>query len=170
MTDVTVAQPSRQQIAAQTRSKPKRVTGKIAEAIDRMLQLGEPWDEAARNVDLTVRAMRLAISKPHVLAHLRERKLVLREHLSAANLFRLAQIRDAADNMPAVNAIKVLEQLGEESSTRSSTSAVAPGVTIIIHDREVTGSLSAPQRVVEAKPLITLDRDTLTESVRPSDE
>jgi hypothetical protein len=29
------------------------------------------------------------------------------------NIHRLRQIRDAADNMPAVNAIKVLEQIGD---------------------------------------------------------
>lgn len=170
MTDQQLpATPTHQQLAAETRSKPKRVTGKLAEAVERMLELGEPWEEAARNVGLTSRAMRLALSKPHVIAHLKREKQIVREHLSAANIFRLTKIRDAGDNMPAVQAIKLLEQMDDTTNNRagSGTSQV-PGFTIVLNVQgNITGSVTEQQRGTDAKPLILHAADTLTESVKP---
>jgi hypothetical protein len=71
--------------------------------------------KAAVKAGLTVRAMRKALQKPHVVKHLKQRRDVFRNSVCAANIHRLAKIRDAADNMPAVNAIKELERLGEDN-------------------------------------------------------
>jgi hypothetical protein len=39
--------------------------------------------------------------------------------------------RDAADNMPAVNAIKLLEELGDDHSQRQSGLSAQPGVSVL---------------------------------------
>jgi hypothetical protein len=133
MTDTAVTtteQPSHQAVAAKTRSAPQRVTGKLADAIHRMIDLGERWDDAARNVGLTARAMRKALDKPHVIAHLKQRKQVSREAASAANIKRLCEIRDAADNMPAVQAIRELERLPDDNA--SGARHLTPGFVVQI--------------------------------------
>lgn len=71
--------------------------------------------------------------KPHVQAYLKRQCEVLRATGKARNIHRLFQIRDADNNMPAVNAVKTLEGMDAESAMKS-THAVAPGVTIqILH-------------------------------------
>jgi hypothetical protein len=56
---------------------------------------------------------------------------VLRTSERARNIQRLTEIRDKADNMPAVNAIKMLEQIDEASAAAGSAQR-APGVTILV--------------------------------------
>lgn len=128
------AQPTRQAIEAKTRSAPGRVTGKLRDAIHLMITEGKPYNEAGKQVGLTARTMRLALERPHVLAYLKRQREVFRQHASAANIHRLAEIRDAANNMPAVQAIKVLEELGEDSASRnrSGSNAQLPGFVIQI--------------------------------------
>lgn len=132
MTDTSIAaiEPTRQAIEARTRSKPGRVTGKLAEAITLMVETGARWDDAAQQVGLTARTMRLALDRPHVIAFLRARKQVFREAASTANIKRLCEIRDAANNMPAVQAIKLLEQIPDENA--SSARGIQPGFVVQI--------------------------------------
>ena len=61
----------------------------------------------------------------------------------AANIHRLVEIRDAADNIPAVQAIKTIEQLDAEAVARPMSNQATPGVTIIIQN-EVTAEPRAP--------------------------
>lgn len=107
-----------------------RVKGKLFKAIELMVFEGLPLDEAAKGAGLTTFALRQAIARPHVLAHLKARRVVFRASLCAANDLRLAQIRDAADNMPAVNAIKLLEQI--DSDAPGAAAGRQPGITIVI--------------------------------------
>lgn len=148
------------------------ITSRVRHAIEIMIWDGKPFDEAAREVGLTSRAMRLALKKPHVLALFKAEQQVLLESMGPRNIHRLAEIREKAENMPAVQSAIHLVRMRDEpnNSMRSGTSATMPGVTIVIHERDITASHSAPQRVTEAKPLISLERDFLTENVRPSDE
>jgi len=125
-------QPSRQAIQAETASKPGKVTGKLAIAIDLMIEDGISWDKAALQAGLTVRSMRLALERPHVIKHLKQRRDVFRTSVCASNIHRLAKIRDAAENMPAVNAIKELERLGEDNRVGSGSGMVPPGITIVV--------------------------------------
>lgn len=75
--------------------------------------------------------MRKALDKPHVIAFIRARKQVFREAVSAKNILRLAEIRDAGNNMPAVNAIKELENLGNDENTNGRKHiATPPGLLI----------------------------------------
>jgi hypothetical protein len=59
------------------------------------------------------------------------RAAVLRARESPANIHRLCEIRDAADNMPAVNAIKTLEGL-DEDLMRRNTDTPTPGIVLRI--------------------------------------
>jgi len=88
------------------------------------------YDEAARSVGMTTRAMRKALDKPHVQQHLREQRHVLRTTLSARTLSRLAELRDQDDNRnAAVAAARALEGLGDEPVTNTPH---RPGVVIVI--------------------------------------
>jgi hypothetical protein len=90
-----------------------------------------PDNEAAAIAGLNVISIRNALTKPHVLAYYREQREVLRARESPANIHRLCEIRDAADNMPAVNAIRALEQIGDEQQTNRPNTPT-PGISIRI--------------------------------------
>jgi hypothetical protein len=98
-----------------------------------MVELGTPWDQAAVNAGLTVRAMRLSLKKPHVLAHLRQQRQVLIESVCAANPQRLAAIRDSDRNLAAsVRAVSELENMAGSPGARGSDAPVLPGLVIRI--------------------------------------
>jgi len=94
----------------------KRVGKKLFHAIELIVFEGKELGEAAVEAGLTTCTLRQAFARPQVLAHLRERREVLRAAASGKNILRLCQIRDAGDNMPAVHAIKALEQIGDETA------------------------------------------------------
>jgi hypothetical protein len=116
--------------------KPKRleIRGKLRRALDAMVWDGLEYPDAARTHNFHVRSMRQALGRPHVQAYLRTERQVLRESLSPRNIHRLREIRDAADNMPAIQAIRTLEQLGDEQSAAGSGASHSPGVTIVIRN------------------------------------
>ena len=116
---------------ARNKTPPPRITKRIREAIDVMVERGLSYDRAAAECGIATRHMRLALSKPHIIAYYKAQCQVLRVSHSARNIHRLAEIRDADNNMPAVNAIKALEQLGDEQTNNKQTNAT-PGVTIRI--------------------------------------
>src|SRR6516164_639321 len=115
----------------------KRIGGRLKQALDLMVWGdGErrylPDNEAAAKAGLNVLTIRLALQRPHVLAYYREQREVLRARERPKNIHRLCEIRDAADNMPAVNAIKALEQIDAEAIGRPNTAAQTPGVVVRI--------------------------------------
>lgn len=136
---------------------PKRVDirGKLRASLEAMVWEGLAYDAAARKAGLTVRAMRMALERPHVLAWLRAERVVLRASLASNNVHRLAEIRDAANNMPAVQAIRALEGMDEaEQTTSRSLVNTAPGVVIrIIDGREQSNN------VVDVTPAEANDYD-----------
>jgi hypothetical protein len=73
----------------------------------------------------------------------------LRTSERARNIHRLTEIRDKADNMPAVNAIKMLEQLGDTDGP-GSAARTSPGLVIVIQG----AATHAPQAARHDKPLI----------------
>jgi hypothetical protein len=105
----------------------KRVGKKLFHAIELIVFEGKELGEAAAEAGLTTYTLRQAFARPQVLAHLRERREVFRAAASGKNILRLCQIRDSADNMPAVHAIKALEQIGDE--TAPATQAT-PGIVL----------------------------------------
>jgi len=108
----------------------KRVGKKLFHAIELIVFEGKELGEAAAEAGLTTYTLRQAFARPQVLAHLRERREVFRAAASGKNILRLCQIRDAENNMPAVNAIKALELIGDEQINKPNVPS--PGVTIRI--------------------------------------
>jgi hypothetical protein len=127
MQDLAFADKS--QLARNKQPQP-RITPRVKAAIDAMVERGLDYAQAAAETGLTARNMRLALERPHVLAYYRAQCHVLRSARHARNIHRLAEIADAENNMPAVNAIKALEQLADEQSAKSTHAS--PGVTIRI--------------------------------------
>ena len=109
-----------------------KLTPKLRAAINLMVWEGMPFNDAAQSVGMHVRGMRLALTKPHVIKYLQEQRKVLLYSHGPRNIKRLAEIRDAADNMPAVNAIKELEELvGYHASTASQADSKPFSINII---------------------------------------
>jgi hypothetical protein len=111
----------------------KRIGGRLKQALDLMVWGdGErryfPDNEAAAIAGLNVLSIRNALHKPHVQAYYRTQCQVLRSRESAACIHRLCEIRDAADNMPAVQAIKTMMFDEYEQTNRPNTPT--PGVSI----------------------------------------
>lgn len=148
------------------KSKPLQVTGRLRQAIEHMVWRGWPRDQAATAAELTPHALYTALRKAHVKAFYMSELEVLRTSERARNVHRLVEIRDKAENMPAVQAIGMLERMADDNSLmRSGTSAATPGVTIHIHAAPQDDTHSQPVRVIDANPLITHDPDILHENV-----
>jgi hypothetical protein len=133
MTDDTL--PTRQSLAAKDRSGKLTVTGKLKVALDAMLYEGSRRADAAKAAGMTDHGLREAFKKPHVKAYYNAGLVVLRESERARNIKRLTEIRDKADNMPAVQAIKALEGLGDDLPVGlGDPRQQQPGISIrIIH-------------------------------------
>jgi hypothetical protein len=139
-----------------TDTRVNRIQGKLKATLDVMV-----WDalelvDACRQTGFSPAAMRNALQRPHVLAYLRNERQVLRASLSPRNLHRLAEIRDAADNMPAVQAIRLLEELGDEQLQRNTGTSHSPGVTIRVINVAAPVQADARQRVID-HPAQTID-------------
>lgn len=142
MTAAHPEQPTRQAIEAKTRSAAGKVTGKLREAIDLMVENATPWDDAGRQVGLTARTMRLALQRPHVMAYLKARREVFRATICTANIRRLATIRDAANNLPAVQAIRVLEGMDAEHQQSVAGRAQVAGFVIVLREGQAPQPLT----------------------------
>jgi hypothetical protein len=146
MSDTAVAIPADPRPSIEKRSE---IRGKLRQALDSMVWEGLSYDQAARTVNYHVRSMRRALGRPDVLAYLNRERQVLRASVSPRNIHRLVEIRDADNNMPAVQAIKVLEQLGEDQHSRGNSANAPPGVTIRIVN------VVQPGQSVERQPVTT---------------
>lgn len=111
--------------------KRKTISRKCKAALDAMIWEGLPFNEAAQKHGFDVASMRKALERPHVMKYLREQKQVFRASVSARNIHVLAEIRDQAGNgMARIAAVKVLEQVDEDTERKSA--ARTPGVVIQI--------------------------------------
>jgi hypothetical protein len=144
---------TRQAVEAVDRSGRLQVTGKLKGAIDRMVWNGSPRDQAALEAGMSNHGLRDALKKPHVKTYYTEQLEVLRTSERARNIHRLAEIRDAANNMPAVQAIKALEEMHDPAAGAKHL----PTAGLVIH-----------VVATEAKP-VTIDVSPTAHDV-PSDE
>jgi len=133
---------------ARNKQPPLRITRRVKDGIDAMVAQGLDYQAAAIHAGMSTYRFRLALEKPHVMAYYRAQCQVLRASTTARNIHRLCQIRDAEDNMPAVNAIKALELIGDEQTNKPN--AATPGVTIRIVNVAATNEVHA-QTAIEAK-------------------
>jgi hypothetical protein len=145
MTDQAVTVAPQPTTPRERRNPPLKVAGRLKAALDAMVWECMTDNAAACKVGITVAAIRLALQRGHVRAYYRAQLQVLRERESSRNVHRLCEIRDAANNMPAVQAIKALEQLAEEPS-RNTNAPPVPGLVVQV----VVNSAAQPP----AKPLI----------------
>ena len=137
---------------ARNKTPPLRITKRVRDAVDAMVERGLDLQGAAREANLSTRAMRLALEKAHVKAYYQAQCDVLRGSTAARNIHRLCEIRDAEDNMPAVNAIKALMGVELEQTNNKQTNA-SPGVTI----RIVNIATPTQHDIAKSLPIIELD-------------
>jgi hypothetical protein len=139
------------------RRRKRGLTAAVRTAIDAMLYERCTRAQACKRAGFTERALYLALEKSEVAEYFNRGLQVLRAGERARNIHRLAEIRDAADNMPAVNAIKALEQLDAEAIARP-TSQVTPGIVLKFVTYQAPQSApidvtSAPARIIDAGEL-----------------
>ena len=130
------------------------VPQRLLDAIELMVEEGLSWQDAAHKADYNIRQMRRALERPHVLQLIKQRREMLRASVSAGNIHRLRSIADAAKNMPAVQAIKLLEEMGEERGLSGSHGIAQsnPGVTIVItHTGQPNGRSPVPSQTIEGE-------------------
>lgn len=133
MTENLPAVPSPQAVAARNRSSPGRVTGRLKNALDRMVWHGDKRADAATAAGMTDHSLRVALKKPHVLAHLRAELASLREAERPRNVHRLTELRDQDENRnAAVKAVQTLEQLSTEFRGDAGAVQQRPGIVIVV--------------------------------------
>ena len=130
------------------RRRKRGLTAAVRTAIDAIIHDRCSRAQACKRAGFTERAFYLALEKPEVAAYWNRELQVLRVGERAANIHRLCEIRDAADNMPAVNAVKTLEQLDAEAIARPIGQADARGIVI----KFITQAPLAPTVDVTPKP------------------
>lgn len=143
-------EPTRQAVAVHERSAPGKVTGRLRVALEAMVWQGAHREQAAAIAGITDHGLRTALAKPHVKAWYLAQLDVLRTSARARNIHRLVAIRDAANNMPAVNAIKALEQIDDEARSTQAMQR-APGLQIVV--------IAAPQALPAQTPVIEHDTE-----------
>jgi hypothetical protein len=140
--------------AVDRRKRPRGLTRAIKTAIDNIIFDRCTRAEACQRAAISERALYLALEKVEVAGYWRRQVEVLRKGEEARNIQRLAEIREAANNMPAVNAIKMLMDIGEQYQAHGRGHQVSPGLAIVIVDprgpRVVAPTI---EHVIEPAPL-----------------
>jgi hypothetical protein len=140
----SIEQPTRQAIAAKDRSAPRKVTGKLRQALLAMVWEGSRRPEAALAAGLKDHSLREALKKPHVKAFYLAELGALRESLRAKNLHRLDGIAESSKNdMARVAAIKTIEQQADDVGGRPAGAQI-PGFSIVIITPAAPQSPRAP--------------------------
>lgn len=122
--------PSRKSALQREQQPTTKISGKVRAAIDAMVWQALPRKQAAEAAGISEHGLYKAFRKPPVRAAYLAELEVLRTSERSRNIHRLTEIRDAADNMPAVNAIKLLEQIDSDAPTAGTVRQA--GITIVI--------------------------------------
>lgn len=128
-----------------------QVRGRTGQAIELMVWHGMTRREAANAVGLNEKTLYNAFAMPRVKAFYARLLEALRTSERAKNIHRLCAIRDAANNQPAVQAIKVLEQIEEVSATGALHRA--PGLQIVITQGPAVSQRSEPLAIEPTEPV-----------------
>ena len=133
------------------RRRKRGLTVAVRTAIDAMIYDRCTRAQACKRAGFTERALYLALAKAEVAAYWNRGLDVLRTGERASNIHRLCEIRDAANNMPAVNAVKALEMLDAEAVARPVGQADARGIVIRFVTQTVSQTVTqAPQLALES--------------------
>lgn len=142
MSDLTVHidKPALIQPPKANRKNAPQVTGKLVIALKAIVWEGQELQQAATLAGLTTHAVRLALSRPHVIAFLKAEREVLRQYVSAQNIHHVVAMRESGNAMAALGAMKLIEQMGTDNAGRSIGSVGSPGLTI-----QIINSVSSTQ-------------------------
>ena len=144
-TDIAVTSPSRQAIAAENRSLPNRVPGRLHHAITEMVWSGARRADAATTAGMTDHSLRAALRKPHVIAFYRAELGTLRESERAKTFHRLCDVRDQDSNkMASVAASKALENISDVEVQRRPSEQQLPGLVVVIQAPSSPRPAAAP--------------------------
>jgi len=132
------------------RRRKRGLTVAVRTAIDAMIYDRCTRAQACKRAGFTERALYLALAKAEVATYWNQALQVLRVGERASNIHRLCEIRDAANNMPAVNAVKALEMLDAEAVARP-VGQISPGIVIRFVTQAVTQT-SQPAPIVDITP------------------
>ena len=136
------------------RRRKRGLTTAVRTAIDAMLYDRCTRAQACKRAGFTERALYLALEKSEVAAYWNQGLQVLRVGERATNIHRLCDIRDAADNMPAVNAVKALEQMDAEAIARPA-GQISPGIVIrVLSVANVASVPTGPSSLAPPSPRI----------------
>src|SRR6516165_2780530 len=119
------------------RRRKRGLTTAVRTAIDAMIYDRCTRAQACKRAGFTERALYLALAKAEVATYWNQALQVLRVGERASNIHRLCAIRDAANNMPAVNAVKALEMIDSAEAMRPA-SQTSPGIVIRFVTQAVT--------------------------------
>lgn len=110
----------------------RRIPQAVRDACLMMIEEAADFITAANAKGLRPDTMRRWLHRPEVISFLRRERAAFRQAVCSANEKVLAQIRDKADGnaIARVNAIRVLEGMDADDSTRRGGDAVMPGITI----------------------------------------
>lgn len=95
-----------------------------------MVWLGLCRRDAAKHAGMAEHSLYQALRKPPVKAHYLSELEVLRNSERSRNIHRAIEIRDAANNKPAMEALKWLHQIDEQ--TQQVGGANLPGFVIVL--------------------------------------
>lgn len=124
------ATPTARPAADQQRSRPRRVTGKLKTALDKIVHEAAEMDVAATAAGITTRAVRMALQKPWVMGYMREQKALLVQELAAGNPHHLRTLRGASPNqMVRLGAVRAIEDIADGRRTGANVN-VAVGVHV----------------------------------------
>jgi hypothetical protein len=135
-------------------NKPRRAVRlpvKLQTALKAIIWDGQDLQGAAQTAQLTTHAVRCALNKPHIISWMKAEREVFRAYVSAQNIHRAVEIRDAADNMPAVNAMKFIEEPSSEQTNKPASAS--PGITIRLVN--VVANVDTPL-TIEPDPPMTI--------------
>ncbi len=149
------------------KSRRMQVTGRLKVALDNMVWAGMKRDDAAQAAGLTPHALYSALRKPHVKQWYLAECEILRTSGRARRIHRLEEIGEATSNLNAsVQAIRTLDAPDAANSPGgSSGSPTTPGLTIQIITAPQTVALTAHERGMVAKPLISQEGNVLDQNV-----
>ena len=133
------------------RRRKRGLTTAVRTAIDAMIYDRCTRAQACKRAGFTERALYLALAKAEVATYWNQALQVLRVGERASNIHRLCDIRDAADNMPAVNAVKALEMLDAVAVARP-VGQPSPGIVI----RFVTQTMTHAMTQAQPAPIVDI--------------
>jgi hypothetical protein len=154
-----IAKPSRQKLQAKTASRPRAVSGKLAEACRLMVEEGLTYQEAAAQAGLQTRSMYVAMQRTHVLRHLRRLREAFVERVCIDNPRHLVELRGQRANMgAAVKAVAQLETMRDAPLMAGASSQVPtmPGLVIVVNNapsRLTQPDASEQPAAIDAEPV-----------------